>query len=261
MQGFSQDQPLDEVCDIVLDIPESGKDLRRFLRGADAWVVKQLTKGNNEVHMNKLNPNEREQFREAKKVEIKSWLAKKAIAAATGHVPSSRLMQMRWVLTWKSIDDPENPGQRKAKARLVLRGFQDPDLASLPTSAPTMTRRTRQLFLQMAAQKRWRLLLADAKTAFLQGGATQTKRGVYAIPVPELAEALGIPVDIAVQIHKACYGLANCPTRVVSRRRREGEGPGHDRVHHRPLLLDHEGRGRHCHRHDDEPCGRLPHSR
>ena len=173
VQGFSQDQPLDKVCDIVLDIPVSGKDMRRFLRVADAWVVKQLKKGSSEAHMNKLNPREREQFREAKTVEIKSWLAKKAVAAATEHVPSNRLMQMRWVLTWRNIDDPANPGQRKAKARLVLRGFQDPDLETLPISAPTMTRRTRQLFLQMAAQKRWRLLQADAKTAFLQGGATQ----------------------------------------------------------------------------------------
>ena len=52
---------------------------------------------------------------------------------------------------------------------------------------------------------------ADATTAFLQGRASETGRLVFARPVPELAAELGVDNGTAVQILKACYGLANAP--------------------------------------------------
>ncbi|CAE8626358.1 unnamed protein product [Polarella glacialis] len=112
-------------------------------------------------------------------------------------------MRMRWVLTFKDSG--------AAKARLVIIGFTDPDLLDLHTQAPTMTRRTRQLLLSLAATKGWTVLKADAKTAFLQGQASQLDREVFARPVPELAEALHLKHDQAVRLRKACYGLVNAP--------------------------------------------------
>lgn len=52
---------------------------------------------------------------------------------------------------------------------------------------------------------------ADAKSAFLQGTSNQKERHIFAIPVPELAEGLGIPQGEAVQILKAAYGLVSAP--------------------------------------------------
>ena len=60
-------------------------------------------------------------------------------------------MKMRWVLTLKGIDD--NPGKVKRKARMVLLGFSDPDMLELPTSAPIMSRRSRQLVLGLTTHQ------------------------------------------------------------------------------------------------------------
>ena len=111
-------------------------------------------------------------------------------------------MRMRWVLTLKSCTDP---AKAKRKARIVLLGYTDPDIEVLETSAPTLTRRSRQLCLNLASVKKWRLSMADAKSAFLQGSCNQS----FAIPVPELAEALGVPPGQAVQLLKAAYGLVS----------------------------------------------------
>ena len=50
-------------------------------------------------------------------------------------VPTSRIMPMRWVLTWETI-----PDETKAKARLVVKGFTDPDLIKLRAEAPTLSK-------------------------------------------------------------------------------------------------------------------------
>ena len=79
----------------------------------------------------------------------------------------------------------------KAKARIVLLAFTDPDLGELETScAPTLTRRSRQLLLGLSMHRRWHQVKADAKRAFLQGGPTQNKRDIFIVPVPGLAQEL-----------------------------------------------------------------------
>ncbi len=116
-------------------------------------------------------------------------------------------MTMRWLLTWK----PSPDGARKAKARIIIRGFEDPDLLDLQKQSPTCSRLSKLLALQMAAQQRWKVELANAHAAFLQGSNSETARKVYCFAVPELAIALGVSQHRMVQVHKACYGLANAP--------------------------------------------------
>ena len=79
---------------------------------------------------------------------------------------------------------------------MVLIGFEDPDLDSLVTS-PTMCRRTRWLCSLLRSEMTW--VEADMKAAFLQGPASQEARNLFAIPVPELAAAMGVPHGQAVQ--------------------------------------------------------------
>ena len=93
----------------------------------------------------------------AKNLEIEAWLKELVCEKYRGVVPASRLMKMRWVLTFKVLD--HNPSKIKAKARLVLLGYSDPDLLELQTSSPTMTRRSRQLLLNLCTHQRWRLRL------------------------------------------------------------------------------------------------------
>ena len=69
-------------------------------------------------------------------------------------------MTMLWVLTWKVI-----PGQEKrnAKARLVVRGFQDPDLQTLRAEAPTLARHSRHFICQVTSALKWDLENGDVK--------------------------------------------------------------------------------------------------
>ena len=58
-------------------------------------------------------------------------------------------MRCRWIYTWK----PPAPGttEERAKARLVIRGFEDPELSSIAADAPTLSKDGKQLILQQVA--------------------------------------------------------------------------------------------------------------
>eukprot|EP00969_Alexandrium_andersonii_P004521 194837-Alexandrium_andersonii.AAC.1 len=94
-------------------------------------------------------------------------------------------------------------------------GFQDPDLEFLPRASPTCSRRGRNLMLAWTAQHAWPLRKGDVKAAFAQGDATELDRHVLCEPVPEMAQALGLPADGSkvVRLRKAIYGLINAPLR------------------------------------------------
>ena len=112
---------------------------------------------------------------------------------------------MRWVLTWKVRDD----GTTKAKARAVLLGYQDPSYEHRATTAPVMTRQTRRLVLQMAAQRRWKVFKGDVTGAFLQGRSYPDD--LYCIPCPEICAAMNIEKGSITRLKKACYGLVDAP--------------------------------------------------
>ena len=75
-----------------------------------------------------------EKFRHAMSKEWQSWLENKVttIVKARG-IDRSRIIGSRWVLTWKTSADPDNK-QVVPKARLVLVGYQDPDLGKIATT-------------------------------------------------------------------------------------------------------------------------------
>lgn len=74
---------------------------------------------------------------------------------------------MRWLLTWKLKDD----GTYKAKARAILKGYQDPGYEFRATTTPVMTRHTRQWLLFMAARKNWQVKKGDVRHRRLSPGA------------------------------------------------------------------------------------------
>ena len=49
-----------------------------------------------------------------------------------------RAMDTRWARTWKP--DDSKPSGRRAKARLIISGFTDPDLLDIESHSPTLTR-------------------------------------------------------------------------------------------------------------------------
>eukprot|EP00974_Lingulodinium_polyedra_P133619 11226347-Lingulodinium_polyedra.AAC.1 len=86
----------------------------------------------------------------AKDGEVQSWMRYHAVEAAVrANYDPREVMKLRWVLSFKS--------DGRAKARLVVLGYQDPRLDSgIVKSAPVISRRGRQLFLTAAAHHKWR---------------------------------------------------------------------------------------------------------
>ena len=205
MSVFHVEEDVFACCTIEVDLPERPNEIKKYKRDSTAWMATKLKKSP-EVRWSKLNAAQQAQFQEAKAVETNAWLKQQAVRVATGHIDPSRVMRMRWILTWKSATG-------SAKARLVVVGFEDPDLCNpeLQTASPTMSRRSRQLMLTYSCAKSWRLLKGDIKAAFLQGDMVEEDRKVYAVPVKELRLALGAPEGTPVQLLKAAYGLVTAP--------------------------------------------------
>ena len=130
-------------------------------------------KRNMEVKLSHLNPSEKKLFYEAKDKELDQWISYSVFKVCRrAGVPLSRIMPMRWVLTWK-----ESPEGTKAKARLVIKGFTDPDLVSLRAEAPTLSKVGRHMVLQIATSLKFLVEVGDVKTAFLQGVKKRVCKG------------------------------------------------------------------------------------
>ena len=61
------------------------------------------------------------------------------------------------------------PG-RRPKARLIVRGFQDPDAweGTVPTSSPTTTRLSRSMLLSLASTMSWPIWTSDNQNAVVE---------------------------------------------------------------------------------------------
>ena len=129
---------------------------------------------------------------------------------------------MRWVVTIK--DDGS------LKAWLVVQGFTDQRLGKIPTSSPTASRRSRQIFLTLAASLGFQTHKKDVKCAFLHGDldeqheddnddddciieSTQPVSDTFCEPVPELSRKPQLELHQCVRLLKDVYGLVNAPRR------------------------------------------------
>ena len=99
----------------------------------------------------------------------------------------------------------------KAKERLVVKGFTDPDLTEIRSESPTLSRLPRQLILQLSATRGFRLRKGDVKTAFLSGDREEARRDVYAEPPQEMRDRLQITREQVLNLETAVCGLRNAP--------------------------------------------------
>ena len=106
----------------------------------------------------------------------------------------------RWVLSIKT-DEPGN--FLKAKARQVLRGFQDKLQEYQQTDYPGSTRPRFRMSCQMAASRSWNVFRIDLKTAFIQRQSCDVKRDVVS---QVLLEAGHLPY-VAARLKKPCIPL------------------------------------------------------
>ena len=95
--------------------------------------------------MNHLLPVGKHKFLKSMKIECQALLKNQAArvlsleetAQAQARWPD-RAMDTRWVRTWKP-DESRTLG-RRAKARLIIKGFTDPDLPDIESHSPSLTR-------------------------------------------------------------------------------------------------------------------------
>ena len=161
-----------------------------------------------EVKYRDLSVADQELFDTAKSKEIKAWIDHGTVQkVARGSLRSDQIMRCRWILTWKA---PEVGGVgRRAKARLVVLGFEDPGLAEIPRDAPTLSKDGRQLLLQLVASNRWDLLNFDISTAFLKGQGDGRTLGIH--PPEELKQALKMQNGDPCLLKGGAYGRVDAP--------------------------------------------------
>lgn len=156
---------------------------------------------NTEVNYQKLTEEHKRLFQNAKASEVSSFIKTEAVRKCLSQEEAkeardtNRILKARWVLVWKDVPGESQPearedamknenavhtkdGKQKAKARIVLLGFQHPDLLdpTFNTTSPVQSQLMRHLSLAMVAQRGWTLEGLDMKTAFLQTGKTEEAR-------------------------------------------------------------------------------------
>ena len=200
-------QSREAAVEVQVELPESSRGFKRAMANMSSFFVGALKKRAVEVCERRLSEQERQEFRLAKLSEVKNFIAAEAFEALPEHLKFDRntAINVRWVLTWKQLDT----GGRKAKARAVLLGYQDPAYEHRATTSPVMSRQTRQCFLQMCANKRWRVYKGDVSGAFLQGRPYPGE--LLCIPCDEICEAMGVAKGSVTRLKKACYRLVDAP--------------------------------------------------
>lgn len=161
-----------------------------------------------EVNYRSLGEHDRRLFDAAKKKEMNAWIDHGTIKRVTkGTLQPNQVMRCRWILTWKS----PAPGttEKRAKARLVVLGFEDPMLHSVPNDAPTLSKDAKQLLLQKVASNGWRLINFDISTAFLKGESDGRPLGIH--PPKDLAREIGLQPNEDCALTGGAYGRIDAP--------------------------------------------------
>ncbi|CAE7320417.1 GIP [Symbiodinium sp. KB8] len=196
-----------------LEIPVKAKDMKRWPQETSPEQLVTLAaagkRARAEVHIKDLSPAEVQLFNEAKQKEIQCWIQTSAIRGVLRQkLNPEQILKSRWILTWKSPEPGES--QRRAKARLVVLGFQDPKLVDVMRDAPTLSKEGRALVLQTIASMKFQLGSFDIKTAFLRGKA-DANNPLAMEPPRELRQALGLHEDQVCQLLGNAYGRVDAP--------------------------------------------------
>ena len=198
-----------QVCSFEFVVPV--KALEKFCRNpcyhAEA-LNRAAKKTHTEVQYKHLSAAEKKQFDEAKKRELKCWIETETVEPLLRNkIHPSRIMSSKWVLTWK--EDHSSPSGRKPKARLVIRGFQDPEVGIVSTESPTLSRDGRMMIMQTVSSLHWRIQSFDIKTAFLRGKSDERILAMH--PVPEFQDLLGLNSEQVLLLKGNAYGRVDAP--------------------------------------------------
>ena len=114
-------------------------------------------------------------------------------------------MDIRWARTWKP--DDSKPSGRRAKARLITKGFTDPDLLDIESHSPTLTREGFMKVLQSVCSHGQKLQFGNVKQAFNTGDPINREQPLFVRMPPDGVP--GEPRDVWVKLLKTVNGLAD----------------------------------------------------
>eukprot|EP00435_Cladocopium_sp_Y103_P005105 s4875_g1.t1 len=205
----AEDNPEEDCCTFEFLAPvQQLHQYRRNPKEAIAMLASAAKKSHSEVTYKNLTTEEKAMFDVAKQKELKCWLDTNTVKSILkSRVHPSRILGSRWVLTWKMCD--VSPSGFKAKARLVVRGYQDPQVGLVQTDSPTLSRDARMVLLQTVSSQKWRLQNFDIRTAFLRGKSDGRELAMH--PVPELKALMGLRDDQVCLLEGNAYGRVDAP--------------------------------------------------
>ena len=159
---------------IEIDVGDPLESENSFCRDSPVWLPKRPSDWKStEVTYHRLLPTEQLQFDETMTEELSQVLAAHAVRRLTQeeelNLKPERLLRMWWILTWKHTEG----GDRETKARLVILGYQYPELTNVPTAAPTLGRMSRHLLLVACPLHKLQIHFGDVSSAFLQTSASE----------------------------------------------------------------------------------------
>ena len=159
----------------------------------DGYVLAAVNerKKRTEVRLKELSQDDQKLFAIAKHKELKAWLQHRTIRkVAQGKIPEHAIMRRRWLFVWKSPNGNEDPSElskdgKKAKARLIVIGYEDPNIDEVVNDVPTLSKGDgRMVVLQDVGSHQWPLISFDISNAFLHGKEDGRPLGI--IPTPEM---------------------------------------------------------------------------
>ena len=92
-------------------------------------------------------------------------------------------MDTRWARTWKP--DESKPSGRRAKARLIIKGFTDPYLLDIESRSPTLTREGFMTVLQSVCSHGHKLQFGDVQQAFNTGDPIKREQPLFVRMTPD----------------------------------------------------------------------------
>ena len=219
--------PVPDDDDLVIEdvfltqLPEDVPSGWRLVDGElemDDVLMAAIRKG--EVNERKLDPQGRAQFVEGKRKELDQYFSNAVWQFATtseieSAIRTKRVISARWVLTWKKLETEDGIARWKAKARLVLRGFQDPDILNMKTASPTAGRTSRTMLLTVAVWMEWSVFCADVQAAFLSGKGFDrvliVRLPMDCLPLVDGGQQKVYKKHLYMKMKKSAYGLCDAP--------------------------------------------------
>ena len=206
-----KDSGQEEVYALEIDIkPKDAQWLHNHPNRSHIWLSRKLQEKSKEKMWSRLTLEEKTGFDFAQAKELAQVIQSKALRSLTEqegkNLDYKQVMKMRWVLTTKSDGTP--------KARLVVLGYQAPNLTTVQAASPTMNRLSRNMILCMCANLGLRLRAGDATSAFLQADQDMEDQNLTVWAPAELAVLFGAPPEnpvLPLRIRRAFYGLVHAP--------------------------------------------------